>query len=75
MSKAERVKEFIGILKVLLGIFSAILISLIGFIATSWNKVNFIILFLSFIGILIVGVSLVVVVKKIFENLDELEKL
>lgn len=75
MSKAEKIKEQIGWLKVIFGILSAIAISLIGFLATNYQKAEPIISVLTMSFVLLVSFSIIIVNKKAFDKIDELEGL
>ena len=77
MSKNENIKESLGWLKVIFAILSAIDVSLIGWIANNYDKINTNnakIYVASIIAILIAFV--IIYINKIaIKKLDELEKL
>ena len=75
MSRNEQIKEQIGWLKVVFGILSAVLISLIGFLATKYKTIDTEIEIMTTVLIIIVS-SLIVVVNKIaFNKISELKDL
>jgi F0F1-type ATP synthase assembly protein I len=74
VSKNEKIKEQIGWLKLIFAIFSAIVVSLIGWIATHYEKASldvYIALFL----VVIISISLVQINRKAYKKMDELEEL
>jgi len=74
MSKNEKIKEQIGWLKLIFAIMSAIVVSLIGWIATNYEKGNLDIYIALFLVVMI-SVSLVKINKKAYKKMDELEEL
>jgi len=75
MSRSEKIKEQIGWLKVVFGILTAIVVSLIGFIATSYKTVEPVILISAFALIVLLSFVIIIVNKKAFDKMDELEEL
>jgi len=75
VSKIDKIKEQIGWFKVIFGILSAIAISLIGFLATSYDKAEPIILILALAALLAVLGGIIFVNKLVFKKIDELEEL
>ena len=75
MSRAEKIKEQIGWLKVIFGILTAIVVSLIGFIATSYKVAEPIIIVLSLIVVALLSFGIIIVNKKAYAKMDELEEL
>ena len=75
MSRSEKIKEQIGWLKVVFGILTAIVVSLIGFIATSYKTAEPLILISAFALIVLLSFVIIIVNKKAFDKMDELEEL
>lgn len=77
MSEAEKIKEQIGWLKVTFGIFMAIEISLLGWLASNYDNEGIaeIKIYLSVFAILVVSVIVIVINKIAFKKIDELEDL
>ena len=75
MSKSEKIKEQIGWLKVVFGILTAVVVSLIGFMATSYKTAEPIILISALALVILLSFVIIVVNKKAFEKMDELEEL
>jgi ABC-type Fe3+-siderophore transport system permease subunit len=75
VSKIDKIKEQIGWFKVIFGILSAIAISLIGFLATSYDKAEPIILILALAALLAALGGIIFVNKLVFKKIDELEEL
>jgi predicted MFS family arabinose efflux permease len=75
MSEKDRIKEEIGWLKVVFGILTAIAISLVGFLATSYHKADFIVLVLTLVLVIFISFGIIVVNKKAFDKIDKLEDL
>ena len=75
MGKVDKIKEQIGWLKVIFGILSAIAISLVGFLATNYQKVEPIISILAMSFVLLLSFAIIIVNKKAFDKIDELEDL
>ena len=75
MSRSEKIKEQIGWLKVVFGILTAIVVSLIGFIATSYKTTEPLILISAFALIVLLSFVIIIVNKKAFDKMDELEEL
>ena len=75
MSRAEKIKEQIGWLKVVFGILTAIIVSLVGFIATSYKTTEPIILIVALSLTILLSFGIIIVNKKAFIKMDELEEL
>ena len=76
MSKVDKIKEQIGWLKVVFSILTATLISLAGFLVTSYDKgLEPLLIILTTMLILIILIAIIVVNKKAFKKMDELEEL
>lgn len=77
MSKSEKIKEQIGWLKVSFAIFMAIDISLIGWLASSYDQdgVSMLKVYASVGAIAIVSAVVVLINKRAFKKIDELEEL
>lgn len=75
MSKSEKIKEQIGWLKVVFGILTAIIISLIGFMATSYTTAKPIITIMALVLTILLSFGIIIVNKKAFMKMDELEEL
>ncbi|MFP4332663.1 MAG: hypothetical protein ACLFQJ_05130 [Campylobacterales bacterium] len=77
MSKSEKIKEQIGWLKVSFAIFMAIDISLIGWLASSCDQdgVSMLKVYASVGAIAIVSAVVVLINKRAFKKIDELEEL
>jgi len=75
MSKADKIKEQVGWLKVVFGILTAIVVSLIGFIATSYKIAEPNILIIALILSIVLLFGIILINKKAFDKIDELEDL
>ena len=75
MSKSDKIKEQIGWLKVIFGILTAIIVSLVGFIATSYKTTEPLILIAALILTIMLSFAIIVVNKKAFSKMDEPEDL
>ena len=75
MSKTDKIKEQIGWLKVVFGILTAIVVSLVGFIATSYKTTEPIILISALVLTIVLSFAIIIVNKKAFSKMDELEDL
>ncbi len=73
MSRAEKIKEQIGWLKVVFGLFTAVVISLTGYIATSYKIAEPFLLILALFLTAVFLYGIIVVNKKAFDKMDELE--
>lgn len=69
MSEAEKIKEQIGWLKVIFGILSAVVVSLMGWLATNYNSAGNITLILATILIVLLSFAIMFINKKAFEKL------
>ena len=75
MAKIDRVKEFIGYLKVLLVLSLATNISLISWIVNHYKDENNDLLILSLIVVLIISLIVILINKKIIKDIKFLEEL
>jgi len=75
MAKIDKVKEFIGYLKVSFGILIAIDISIIGWLFKNEDQLSKVKIMLSIITIIITTIGIIVVNRKILQKIDELEYL
>jgi uncharacterized membrane protein len=75
MAKIDRIKEFIGYLKVLLVLLLATNISLIGWVASNYRSVESSLLILSLIVIVLISIIVIFVNKKIIKDIKSLEDL
>lgn len=75
MSKNEKIKEQIGWLKVGFGILSAVLVTLAGWLATNYDKASTTVVLAATLLIVIVSVLIVLINKKAYNKMDELENL
>lgn len=75
MGKADKIKEQIGWLKVIFGILSAVVVSLMGWLAANFNSADKTALVLATILIVCLSLAIGFVNKKAFEKIDELEDL
>lgn len=75
MSKNEKIKEQIGWLKVVFGILSAVLVSMAGWLAANYNvsDKNLVIITLSLI--VFNAILIILVNKKAYSKMDQLEEL
>ena len=74
MSKSEKIKEQIGWLKLLFAILSAIVVSLVGWIATHYESGGLNV-YIAFVLVIIISFSLVDITKRAYKKMDELEEL
>jgi undecaprenyl pyrophosphate phosphatase UppP len=74
MSKTDQIKERINYLKVWLGIFVVTNIGLMGWLAEHYddNKIKSI---GAFISVIVIGVVILIIHKRINRRIDELEEL
>ena len=75
MSKAEKLKEEIGWLKVVFGILVATDISLLAWLAQNYNRAPSFLLAIGVLGVLGVTAGIVRVNKTAYRKIDELEEL
>ena len=75
MSRAEKIKEQIGWLKVAFGLLTAVIVSLVGYIATSYKIAEPIMLIVALLLTVLLSFGVIVVNKKAFDKMDELEEL
>lgn len=75
MSKKDKVKEKIAILKFWLGIVVATFLAIIGWSITNYSKIEILLLILSFIAMIFLGVAITFLSKMINKKINELEDL
>lgn len=75
MGKKDKVKEKITYFRFWLGIAVATILAIIGWVLTNSAKVEFWLLFLSFIAIVVLLVMIIAVMRNIDKKIDELEDL
>ena len=75
MGKMDKIKEQIGWLKVAFAIAVATAITLIGWLASNYERVQMHLSIASFVVILAVLVLIVIINKIAFKKMDELEEL
>ena len=77
MPKIDRIKEQIGWLKVVFGIFMAIEITLIGWLANNYDNSSLdpIKIYMNIVAIIIVSAIIIYVNKVAFRKIDDLENL
>ena len=75
MAKIDKIKEFIGFLKVAFGILVAIDVSMIGWLFKNATTASTMQIVLVTIATFVVGASVIVVNRAILKKIDELEDL
>jgi F0F1-type ATP synthase assembly protein I len=75
MAKIDEVKEFISYLKVLIVLFLATNISLIGWLVTHYKDSEPIILWLCIIGIVLLFLIIILLNRKIIKDIKSLKDL
>ncbi len=75
MGKIDKIKEQIGWLKVVFGISTAIVVSLIGWTAGNYKRAGEIELFFALIGVVVFTGVIVYVNRLAYKKIDELEEL
>jgi uncharacterized membrane protein len=75
MGKIDKIKEQIGWLKVVFALLVAICVSLVGYLTTTYKTLDNISLVGTIISIITVLFAIIVVNKKAFNKIDELEDL
>lgn len=75
MGKIDKIKEQIGWLKIAFGLLTAVVISLVGYIATSYKTAEPIMLILALTLTMMLSYGIIIVNKKAFNKMDELEDL
>ncbi len=77
MPKIDRIKEQIGWLKVVFGIFMAIEITLIGWLANNYDNssIDPTKIYMNIVAILVVSIIIIFVNKVAFRKIDDLENL
>lgn len=75
MSRNEKIKEQIGWLKVIFGLLVAIVVSMIGWMATNYKDTEPIMMITSMVIVLFLVYAIAMVNIKAFNKIDELEDL
>lgn len=77
MPKIDKIKEQIGWLKLVFGIFMAIEITLIGWLANNYDNTSLdpIKIYMNIVAIMIVSAIIIYVNKVAFRKIDDLENL
>ncbi|EAH8209074.1 hypothetical protein QK017_001690 [Campylobacter upsaliensis] len=75
MSKLDREKEKIGVLKFWLGIVVATFLAIVGFCVTSYEKISIYLLFLSIFSAIFLLIVALLLTIKIDKKIDRLEDL
>lgn len=73
MSKADRIKEEIGWLKVVFAVCVALDASLVAWLAQNYATVHPVIVYAGFIGAVVLAVVVVFVNRRAYRRIDELE--
>lgn len=73
MSKADRIKEEIGWLKVVFAVCVALDASLIAWLAQNYATANPVIVYAGFIGAIVLASVVVFVNRRAYRRIDELE--
>jgi len=74
MAKIDKIKEQIGWLKIIFGLLTAMVVSIIGFIVTSYKVTDPLILILSLVLVVFLSFGIVVTNQKAYTKMDELEE-
>lgn len=72
MAKLDELKEEIGWLKVLFGIFVAIDVSLLGWLAQNYDKAEFVLLSSALVMVSLLTIGTVVVNRKAYQKMKEI---
>jgi len=75
MSKLDKIKEEIGWLKIIFAALLAIDISLVAWLAQNFISANIVLLTLTWIGVIVVTIFLIVINRRVYKKLDEMEEL
>jgi len=75
MSKNEKIKEQIGWLKVVFGILSAVLVSMAGWLAANYNTSDENLVIITLCLIVFNAILIMIVNKKAYNKMDQLEDL
>ena len=75
LSKIDKAKEKIAILKFWLGIAVATFLAIIGWSVTNYSKIEVWLLILGFFAMIILGIAIVFLSRLINKKIDELEDL
>jgi len=74
MARADRIKEEIGWLKLVFGIFLAADVSLIGWLAQNWTKVEGPVLALTVVAIVVLGYVVAWMNSRAYRRFAQLEE-
>jgi len=74
MAKIDKIKEQIGWLKIIFGLLTAMVVSIIGFIVTSYKVTDPLILILSLVLVVFLSFGIVITNQKAYTKMDELEE-
>lgn len=75
MSKIDKVKEKIAILKFWLGIAVATFLAIIGWSITNYSRIEILLLILSFLATIVLGIAIILLSRMINKKINELEDL
>lgn len=75
MSKSEKIKEFIGYLKLIFSILIAVNLSLVAWIYQKYQLLSIIDILLGSLVIFLISLSLFFINRKILKNINKLERL
>ena len=75
MGQIDKIKERIGYLKVIFGLFVAIEVSMVGWLFRYGDEIGTLKIIIVAMAIVLVAVTIVIINKKILKNIDELEAL
>ena len=75
MGKIDEVKEEIGWLKVMFGIFTAVDISLLGWFAQNYEEMHLFNALLSVVSIFVISVGIIVINKSAYKKIRQLKDL
>jgi len=75
MSKSDRIKEELGWLKIVFGVFAAIDVSLVGWVAQNFSTTTHVAVVAAIVGVLVVTLIMVLVNRLAYRRIRELEKL
>ena len=75
MGKIDEVKEEIGWLKVMFGIFTAVDISLLGWFVQNYEEMHLVNALLSVVSIFVISVGIIVINKSAYKKIRQLKDL
>lgn len=75
MTKLDELKEEIGWLKIIFGIFTAIDISLLGWLAQSYETANILLQLLALVIILLSTIGIIIINRKAYQKMKEMRNL